>query len=498
MDTRHSLRFSRLLVVCLGLSTIIHQPSTASAATIIWNFQNTAGGSLSNKTFTIWPAEIKTNGNAIISMDRIAARTGADALATNTLLAGNYYYQFDGPWTNTAGYIVVGTNASYQAANIWTNLNPTLAVTTAYSKAQSDARYVARNSGSGTNLTLAGTNTFTGGINFGGEIRTNWPTGGSGTTYTNTTDPAGVIAGGGLGTNLLAYATTSFVATVVQPSVLTTNSVLANAVTRGAIYVSASLGSDTNASPGPFATLAYAQSVATNGNTIVVTDGSFSETGLGKSGVKWNFADGTLIFGADAGVFSLTNGDLFVTGLATASNCIVFCGGATNATADIELKQWIAGSAKYAINVGTTSNSVINIILKSASGGTGARFLSLASDQTSLGKFSFTGPSIQANPTLATGLLGTNRNTVVSVSANPWKPSANNPFGNATGPVNLTMRLSGEYDLAGYTQTASYMGTNLWFKGVSIRSASQWALDCATNTHGTFYFEAERLLFNNP
>ena len=212
MDTRHSLRFFRLLVVCLGLSAIIHQPSTARAATIIWNFQNTAGGSLSNKTFTIWPAEIKTNGNAIISVDRIQARTGADALATNTLLAGNYYYQFDGPWTNTAGYIVVGTNASYFAANIWTNLNPALAVTTAYSKAQSDARYIARNSGSGTNLTLAGTNTFTGGINFGGEIRTNWPTGGSGTTYTNTTDPAGVISGGGLGTNLTAYATTTVVA----------------------------------------------------------------------------------------------------------------------------------------------------------------------------------------------------------------------------------------------------------------------------------------------
>jgi hypothetical protein len=123
-----------------------------------------------------------------------------------------------------------------------------------------------------------------------------------------------------------------------QRSAITTNANLANALVEGIVYVSASSGSDAYASPGPFATLTYAQGIATSGDTIEVLDGTFSETGLGKAGVRWVLHKGVVLAGTPT--FTLgTNGlsALDVRGNGTATNTFIGIQLGTNCETYVEL-----------------------------------------------------------------------------------------------------------------------------------------------------------------
>ena len=103
---RHAVILFSLLLVALALP----------AAEITWSFQDGSTTPTTNRTFYIYPASIQTNGQAIITGDRLSVRLAADGTATNTLVGSEagtaYQFVLPGPWTNTVGHIIVGTNAS--------------------------------------------------------------------------------------------------------------------------------------------------------------------------------------------------------------------------------------------------------------------------------------------------------------------------------------------------------------------------------------------------
>jgi hypothetical protein len=291
---------------------------------------------------------------------------------------------------------------------------------------------------------------------------------------------------------------------IAQPLVgskITRNGPLANAlVGSGAVYVSAALGDDGNSAPGPYATLTYAQSVASAGQTIYVLDGTFAETGLGKEGVKWNFADGVIINGGAAGAFLV---------------------GATNSTTGLT----ILGSGQFTnsvVNYHFATNVLVTIFgrkTENVSGGNSfAGFYTTGNSNRLEATFTedCTGPlahlDVTGNPE-----YNTNRLARIRVFAPKWTGrvhhsiSIGNPsfrvifnvgeyrqFANGTLNVNSTVVFErGYWSRAGSTATS--IGTNIWFKGVScVSSNTDASAAIFSGVHGTFYFEDERTLISNP
>jgi hypothetical protein len=129
----------------LGAALLLLLALPAFGATIYWDFHDATDSALANRKFYIFPAQLRTNGTAIITGDRIEARTEADSKATNSLIGSvegaGYWFEFTGKWTNSSGYIIVGTNTSYNASDIWTNTLPASETATAFSKAEANARF---------------------------------------------------------------------------------------------------------------------------------------------------------------------------------------------------------------------------------------------------------------------------------------------------------------------------------------------------------------------
>lgn len=148
----------------------------------------------------------------------------------------------------------------------------------------------------------------------------------------------------------------------VTPSTLAGWSAL---LSPGIIYVDAISGSDTNTGTiaRPYATLTNAQSVATNGQTIVGLRGTFAEQYLGKAGVSWYFNEGCVLSADGAFLVTSTNANLMVRGRGAFTNQVVIFSNVTNGSVYVEGKSaWGSQSSSaliYDLNHGfSVSNSV--------------------------------------------------------------------------------------------------------------------------------------------
>lgn len=289
-------------------------------------------------------------------------------------------------------------------------------------------------------------------------------------------------------TNINEFNTTNFY-TVTNTYTVTNWGGLA----QGAVYVDAN--ADTNNATGapdhPFVTLADAQSAAASGNTIVVVRGTFNESSLGKAGVRWHFAAGTYLDpGTAAPLFLLTNAvtDLVVTGDGTFTNRLVTFGDVTNATARIQ------GDTFWG-----NSSTVGGMHLESGQSNSVAFFFDRVIGHVAFFRCSTTYSTeyrtadvlIEAktlaniNPVSASAGIGSS-NVVVTVrsrkilqAANSFMPVVNFP---ATA---LRLRIDGgEFSRNGFTHTTT--STNLWFKGVSVKTTNDWNIPWVK---GTYYIE---------
>ncbi len=253
----------------------------------------------------------------------------------------------------------------------------------------------------------------------------------------------------------------------IQRGTISTNAALQNALASGSIYVSAAYGNDTNASPGPFATLTKAQTVATSGQTIQVLDGTFTETGLGKSNVAWSIAKGVTLDGGASGVFTLgTNGNLFVSGHAVFTNIIVTVTDATNLFSLIQCETFWPGTSG-SINLFSGQSNVVTLSSEYGVAATGGSFLNVNSSGSASN--SFFRLNVKSDAELygqaANTTLGMS-NQAVNVFARKW-----NMTGNGALNKNVTVRqFGGEFSRNGRSITT--VGPMIVFHGVSITSSN--------------------------
>lgn len=287
----------------------------------------------------------------------------------------------------------------------------------------------------------------------------------------------------------------------LQRGAFSTNASLQRAFVSDSVYVSAAAGSDSNPAPGPFATLTYAQSVANSNQTIYVADGTFSEYGLVHP--KWNLARGVIVDGSNLGAFVLTNlyNRLEVLGEGTVSNVACIINGATNASAHFQVYEWNDSDSPFFFFYSGRSNTVSLTGTAPRLGGGGSAGVFVVSDQAAHFFGEITCKELYAKPvsSSAGNANVTNSQSVVTVKASRLLVPASSMWGAAANRAQCVVRIvGGEYDRNTFAQGATVMGTNLWFVGVSLRSTNSWPLENATNTHGTFYYEQERLLYSNP
>jgi len=156
------------------------------------------------------------------------------------------------------------------------------------------------------------------------------------------TAPAQIVKSGWTSTADAATARTAlgFVTTNINEFNTTNNYSVTNTYTvtnwgglaTGNVFVDALAGNDTTgtgAPDAPFASLSNAQASAVSGQTIVAVRGTFSETALGKNGVSWYFADGTIL----TNTYFVSNGSNptnRISGRAVIRSVVVSCLGTNN------------------------------------------------------------------------------------------------------------------------------------------------------------------------
>jgi len=257
----------------------------------------------------------------------------------------------------------------------------------------------------------------------------------------------------------------------------------------GSVYVSALYGHDTNAYPGPYATCAAAQSNAVSGNTIVITDGTFNETVLGKAGVNWYLNDGVLMAGGGTWYVGATNGttELNIYGMGSFTNLPIVFQTVTNGVARISGKNVLGtgattGTRLVSYDVNTESNRCfINMLADSG--------CAVTDHMGTLYSTNLTSFTVYTSPARLTGVayqLTTsegNTNTTVLLRVAEWRAGA-------VGSVNSTGKIimeGGYYSRNGTTANAT---TNVYFKGVSMVSSNlDGSASIFSNVRGTFYFE---------
>jgi len=244
-----------------------------------------------------------------------------------------------------------------------------------------------------------------------------------------------------------------------------------NGLSVGAVFVDAVAGNDvsgTGAPDYPVASLGRAQVLATNGGSVVAVRGTFSETGLGKTGVRWFFAPGVVVNGPAAGVFTLTqtNSPLIVEGGGTSTNYLLSVDAVTNGQAFVQLGS-VTGSSSPAVLFSSTclSNQIfVGAKTVKIDAAELVNFNTLASN--SLNWVSFNARTIQANPaTSLTVDAPSATNHIVTATADEFKLS-----GNAAALTYYKFVLrGGTFSRNG--KTVAVMAANWIFQGVTIVSS---------------------------
>ena len=281
----------------------------------------------------------------------------------------------------------------------------------------------------------------------------------------------------------------------ISRSAISTNAPLANALTRGALYVSAALGSDTNATPGPFATISAANASATNGQTVVVTDGTFNETIYPTPGVSFCYDDGTV----NGGQFLITNtpnSNLNIGGMAAVTNSLVGLLSVTGAVVTVGCKSVSEPAALYPITLayGTSNRIYLNV----ATTFTGRCFGVTSADATYSNNpaaiFITVGQRFTGAPTTA-NTIG-NSNIVLNVTA-PEYLMLSQSGGGPLNTLNKVVFNGGQFSRNGVPNTT--VGGFVWFKGVTCQSSNTDATSAIfSGVRGNFWFENERTAINNP
>ena len=263
------------------------------------------------------------------------------------------------------------------------------------------------------------------------------------------------------------------------------------ALATGSKFVDSVSGNDTTGTGSPIhpvATLTQGQILATNGDTVVVVRGTFSEGNLGKSGVRWHFAAGTRVDpGTATPVFLLTNAvtELVVTGEGTFTNRLVTFGDVTNATARISGDTFWGNNSTVAgmYLEGGDSNSIafvfdqvlghVGFLRCSTSYSSEYRTADILVEAKTLARMN---PFVASGGIASSNLAFTIRARKLLQAASSFMPPLNFP---ATAQ---RLRIEGgEFSRNGFSHTST--STNLWFKGVSVKTTNDWNIPWVKGTY---------------